>query len=171
MACPGPEARGDDFMIASLDGFVPFPDQLATPPAAALSTAVDDIGLPLPPGAAVAAVPAVWTLDQVLQELGRRGRCATRVRRAAEALRAAGARKVVRVGWPPLLLHVQSSMRIGASEADSVLDANAEARWSAGDADRGEELRDVLRRRPLGASESPVVSTDPRLTDGLRVRA
>lgn len=86
MVCPGPdafsraqgtprdepgalEARGDDFMIASLDGFVPFPDQLATPLAAALSTAVDDIGLPLPPGLLPPLFPPVWTLDQVLQEL------------------------------------------------------------------------------------------------------
>ncbi|NDL55463.1 GMC family oxidoreductase N-terminal domain-containing protein [Phytoactinopolyspora mesophila] len=50
-------------------------------------------------------------------------------RRAGEMLRAAGASKVVRVDWPPLLLHVQSSMRMGTSEEDSVLDANAEARW------------------------------------------
>ncbi|WP_166351332.1 GMC family oxidoreductase N-terminal domain-containing protein [Phytoactinopolyspora limicola] len=50
-------------------------------------------------------------------------------RRAAEMLRAAGATKVVRIDWPPLLLHVQSSMRMGLSEDDSVLDANAEARW------------------------------------------
>lgn len=86
MVCPGPdaysraqgtpreepgalEARGDDFMIAALDGFVPFPDQLATPLAAALATAVDDIGLPLPPGLLPPLFPPVWTLDQVLQEL------------------------------------------------------------------------------------------------------
>ncbi|NEE02255.1 GMC family oxidoreductase N-terminal domain-containing protein [Phytoactinopolyspora halotolerans] len=50
-------------------------------------------------------------------------------RKAAEVLRAAGARKVVRVDWPPLLLHVQSSMRMGRSEDDSVLNADAEARW------------------------------------------
>lgn len=49
--------------------------------------------------------------------------------RAAETLRAAGARTVIRIDWPPLLLHVQSSMRMGTSEADSVLDANGEARW------------------------------------------
>ncbi|SDS76509.1 hypothetical protein [Jiangella sp. DSM 45060] len=83
MVCPGPdaysraqgtprdeagalEARGDDFMIAALDGFVPFPDQLATPLAAALATAVDDIGLPLP---TLPLFPSVWTLDRVLLEL------------------------------------------------------------------------------------------------------
>jgi choline dehydrogenase-like flavoprotein len=49
-------------------------------------------------------------------------------KKAAELARAAGATKVVRVNWPPLILHVQSSMRMGLDEADSVLDANAEAR-------------------------------------------
>jgi choline dehydrogenase-like flavoprotein len=48
--------------------------------------------------------------------------------KAAELLRAAGATKVVRLDWPPLILHVQSSMRMGLDESDSVLDANAEAR-------------------------------------------
>ncbi|HLB22899.1 MAG TPA: GMC oxidoreductase [Dehalococcoidia bacterium] len=50
-------------------------------------------------------------------------------RRAAELLRAAGAVRVHRMDWPPLILHVQSTMRMGASDADSVLDENAEARW------------------------------------------
>jgi choline dehydrogenase-like flavoprotein len=50
------------------------------------------------------------------------------VRMAAEVLRAAGARRVVRVDWAPLILHVQSSMRMGHDPADSVLDSNAEAR-------------------------------------------
>jgi choline dehydrogenase-like flavoprotein len=31
--------------------------------------------------------------------------------------------------WPPLILHVQSTMRMGSDPADSVLDANAEARF------------------------------------------
>ncbi|MDQ2651134.1 MAG: GMC oxidoreductase, partial [Actinomycetota bacterium] len=48
--------------------------------------------------------------------------------RAAELLRAAGATKVVRIDWPPLVLHVQSTMRMGENEADSVLDSNAESR-------------------------------------------
>jgi hypothetical protein len=86
MVCPGPdaysraqgtprpepgalEARGADFMLEALDHFVPFPDQLATPLAAALTTAVDDIGLPLPPGLLGPLFPPVWSLDQVLQEL------------------------------------------------------------------------------------------------------
>ncbi|MQA13094.1 MAG: FAD-binding protein [Pseudonocardiaceae bacterium] len=48
---------------------------------------------------------------------------------AARLLRAAGATKVIRLDWAPLLLHVQSSMRMGISEDDSVLDETAEARF------------------------------------------
>jgi choline dehydrogenase-like flavoprotein len=51
------------------------------------------------------------------------------VGKAVELLRGAGARAVYRIDWAPLILHVQSSMRMGASEADSVLDESAEARW------------------------------------------
>ncbi|GAB3500926.1 GMC family oxidoreductase N-terminal domain-containing protein [Amycolatopsis cihanbeyliensis] len=49
-------------------------------------------------------------------------------RKAAELLRGAGAKKVYRIDWAPLILHVQSSMRMGESERNSVLDTNAEAR-------------------------------------------
>ena len=49
--------------------------------------------------------------------------------KAATLLRGAGAKKVVRLNWPPLILHVQSTMRMGTSESDSVLDATGEARW------------------------------------------
>jgi choline dehydrogenase-like flavoprotein len=48
---------------------------------------------------------------------------------AARLLRAAGARRVIRLDWPPLILHVQSTMRMGSDPADSVLDANAETRF------------------------------------------
>jgi hypothetical protein len=48
---------------------------------------------------------------------------------AAALLRAAGATKVHRVGWPPLILHVQSTMRMGTSDADSVLEPSGETRW------------------------------------------
>jgi hypothetical protein len=48
---------------------------------------------------------------------------------AANLLRAAGATKVHRIGWPPLILHVQSTMRMGTSADDSVLNPNGEARW------------------------------------------
>ncbi|MGH3977831.1 MAG: GMC family oxidoreductase N-terminal domain-containing protein [Pseudonocardiaceae bacterium] len=49
-------------------------------------------------------------------------------RKAAELLRGAGAKKVYRLNWAPVILHVQSSMRMGESERNSVLDANAESR-------------------------------------------
>lgn len=51
------------------------------------------------------------------------------VRRATEILRGAGAKKVFRLDWAPLILHVQSTMRMGLSAHDSVLDDSAEARW------------------------------------------
>jgi choline dehydrogenase-like flavoprotein len=50
-------------------------------------------------------------------------------RKGADILRAAGARKVFRLDWAPLILHVQSTMRMGISPDDSVLDDSAEARW------------------------------------------
>jgi choline dehydrogenase-like flavoprotein len=50
-------------------------------------------------------------------------------RKATELLRGAGARKVFRLDWGPLILHVQSTMRMGLREEDSVLDESAEARW------------------------------------------
>jgi choline dehydrogenase-like flavoprotein len=49
--------------------------------------------------------------------------------RAARLLRAAGASRVFRIDWPPLILHVQSTMRMGSDPSNSVLDANAEARF------------------------------------------
>jgi choline dehydrogenase-like flavoprotein len=49
--------------------------------------------------------------------------------RAAALLRAAGAREVVRANFPGLLLHLHSTMRMGKDDKDSVLDADAEARW------------------------------------------
>ncbi|WP_119728594.1 GMC family oxidoreductase N-terminal domain-containing protein [Thermomonospora amylolytica] len=50
-------------------------------------------------------------------------------RKATELLRKAGARRVYRYDWAPLLLHVHSSMRMGHSPDDSVLNADAESRW------------------------------------------
>jgi choline dehydrogenase-like flavoprotein len=49
--------------------------------------------------------------------------------RAAELLRVAGARDVTRMNWAPILLHIHSTMRMGASDRNSVLDPDAEARW------------------------------------------
>jgi choline dehydrogenase-like flavoprotein len=48
--------------------------------------------------------------------------------RSVELLRAAGAREVIRLNWAPVLLHIHSTMRMGISAVDSVLDADAEAR-------------------------------------------
>jgi choline dehydrogenase-like flavoprotein len=52
--------------------------------------------------------------------------------KAAQILRAAGARKVYRMDFAPLPLHVHSSLRMGHDPADSVLDASGEARWVDG---------------------------------------
>ena len=48
-------------------------------------------------------------------------------RLAANILRAAGATRVHRASWPPLYLHMQSSMRMGRDPQSSVVDANSEA--------------------------------------------
>jgi choline dehydrogenase-like flavoprotein len=49
--------------------------------------------------------------------------------KAVELLKAAGAREVHRVNWPPLILHVQSTMRMGISADDSVVKPTGEARF------------------------------------------
>ncbi|HEY8526311.1 MAG TPA: GMC oxidoreductase [Acidimicrobiales bacterium] len=115
------------------------------------------------------------------------------VRKAVELLRGAGARAVYRLDWAPLILHVQSSMRMGASEADSVLDENAEARGvgrlfvadnsalpnALGGPNPTLTTQALATRTaerifqryfdgdPWVATESPVVSTDPRVTERL----
>jgi choline dehydrogenase-like flavoprotein len=48
---------------------------------------------------------------------------------AVRLLRSLGARKVYRIDKPPFVIHSHCTMRMGASERDSVLDASAEARW------------------------------------------
>jgi choline dehydrogenase-like flavoprotein len=50
-------------------------------------------------------------------------------RKAAKLLKAAGAREIHRLAWPPLILHVQSTMRMGHDESNSVLDPGGEARF------------------------------------------
>jgi choline dehydrogenase-like flavoprotein len=50
------------------------------------------------------------------------------VARAVELLRTLGATKVHRINKPPFVIHSHSTMRMGASDRSSVLDANAEAR-------------------------------------------
>ncbi|WP_437760062.1 GMC family oxidoreductase N-terminal domain-containing protein [Sorangium sp. So ce1389] len=116
--------------------------------------------------------------------------------RAAQLLRGAGARKVYRLDWGPLLLHVQSTMRMGASAADSVLDESAEARWvkrlfvadnSALSNSLGgpnptlttqalaTRTAEKIFQRYFGGDpwvnrESPTVSTDARITAALLAR-
>ena len=113
--------------------------------------------------------------------------------RAAESLRAAGATKVIRIDMAPLMLHVQSSMRMGTSALDSVLDADARARWvrglyvadnsalanACGGANPTLTTQALATRTaekifgthfggdPWVGRESPVVSTDPRITAAL----
>jgi hypothetical protein len=112
---------------------------------------------------------------------------------AARMLRAAGATKIIRVDMAPLLLHVQSSMRMGADPATSVLDPTAEARAVAGlfiadnaalangcgganptltsqaIATRTAEriFTKYFGGTPWVGREAPVVSTDPRVSDAL----
>jgi choline dehydrogenase-like flavoprotein len=50
------------------------------------------------------------------------------VRKALALLKKAGAKEVYRMNWPPLILHVQSTMRMGRDPNTSVLDAHCEAR-------------------------------------------
>ena len=50
-------------------------------------------------------------------------------RKALALLKHAGAKQVYRLNWPPLILHVQSTMRMGASPSNSVLDRSCEARF------------------------------------------
>jgi choline dehydrogenase-like flavoprotein len=51
------------------------------------------------------------------------------VGKAVELLRSLGATKVCRINKPPFVIHCHSTMRMGASAADSLLDGGAEARW------------------------------------------
>ena len=114
-------------------------------------------------------------------------------RRAAELIRAAGARAVYRIDWPPLILHVQSTMRMGHDPADSVLDPTGESRFvdrlfvadnsalpnSLGGpnptlttqalATRTAEriATRYFDRDPWVGRDAPVVSTDERVTQGL----
>lgn len=52
--------------------------------------------------------------------------------RAVQLLQAAGATQIFRLDLPMTYIHIHSSMRMGADPADSVLDANGEARGVSG---------------------------------------
>jgi hypothetical protein len=63
------DARATDFLIDSLDNFVPFPQELADPIAAALTTALSDLGIELPDSLIGLLPLPVDTLDDVLGQL------------------------------------------------------------------------------------------------------
>jgi hypothetical protein len=63
------QARGAGFMAEALDHFVPFPDQLGRPLAAAFSTALAGVGLPLPNPLGVLPVQLVDNVDSALSYL------------------------------------------------------------------------------------------------------
>jgi choline dehydrogenase-like flavoprotein len=110
--------------------------------------------------------------------------------RAADLLRGAGATKVYRIDLPPILLHVHSTMRMGLSESDSVLDDTAESRavarlFVADNSALANSLggpnptltnqalatrtAETIFQRYFGGdpwvrSQAPVVSTDARIT-------
>lgn len=112
---------------------------------------------------------------------------------AAEVCRAAGAKHVFRLDWAPLILHVQSSMRMGHREEDSVVRPTGEARFVDGLfladnsvlpnglggpnptlttqalATRTAEhiAQTYFDRDPWVLTGTPVQSTDPRITRAL----
>jgi hypothetical protein len=49
--------------------------------------------------------------------------------KAVQLLRSLGALKVYRINKPPFVIHSHSTMRMGLSADDAVLDSHAEARW------------------------------------------
>ncbi len=51
------------------------------------------------------------------------------VQKAVQLLKGLGARTIHRINKPPFVIHSHSTMRMGFSDADSVLDAHAESRW------------------------------------------
>jgi choline dehydrogenase-like flavoprotein len=117
-------------------------------------------------------------------------------RQAAALLRGAGATKVIRLDFADLILHCMSTMRMGQSDADSVLDASAESRWvkqlfvadnsalanSLGGSNPTLTTQALATRtaetiftryfggQPWVTRESPVVSTDPRVTTAVLAR-
>jgi len=63
------EAKATDFMIESLDNFVPFPQELARPVAAALATGLSDLGIELPLNLGGLLPIQVEALDDALKAL------------------------------------------------------------------------------------------------------
>ncbi|WP_046471613.1 hypothetical protein [Allosalinactinospora lopnorensis] len=63
------EMRATDFMIEALDNFVPFPDRIAQPIAAAVATGVDDLGIELPGELGELPLTEVSALDDALRRI------------------------------------------------------------------------------------------------------
>jgi hypothetical protein len=63
------EARGAEFLVQALDQFVPFPEELARPLAAAFSSALADIRLPVPNPLGLLPVNLVDNVDAALSFL------------------------------------------------------------------------------------------------------
>jgi hypothetical protein len=63
------EARTTDFLMASLDGFVPLPDMVFSPILSAFATGLQDVRLPLPAELLNVPIEQVRTLDDALLRL------------------------------------------------------------------------------------------------------
>lgn len=63
------EARTPDFLIESLDNYVPLPDQLAKPVAAALANGLADVPIPLPGGLPTLPTGGAARLDDAIRLL------------------------------------------------------------------------------------------------------
>lgn len=63
------EARTPDFLIESLDNYVPVPDQLARPIAAALANGLADVPLPLPGDLPLPPLETMSQLDDAVRQL------------------------------------------------------------------------------------------------------
>ena len=113
--------------------------------------------------------------------------------KALELVKAAGATATFRTNWPPVLAHIHSTLRVGSRPSDSVLDEYAEARAVSRlfVADNSALPNGIGGPNPTLTSqalatrtaenifvhyfgghrwvkhESPVVSTDRRVTHGL----
>lgn len=117
--------------------------------------------------------------------------------KAVQLLRATGATQVYRLHAAPLILHVHSTMRMGLSADDSVLDSNGQSRWvhrlfvadnsalanSVGGPNPTLTTQAVATRtaekifqlhfggQPWVGVEDPVSSIDPRVTHACMERA
>jgi choline dehydrogenase-like flavoprotein len=74
------------------------------------------------------AVPRI-EINQQLRTSRTRSNREFLVGEGVRLLRGAGATRVHRFNFPPTLLHIHSTLRMGSNAADSVLDEGGEARW------------------------------------------